>query len=67
MTCFDARCHLYRSLAEDDMAFGLWPSRAVADDRRVPQAQRQHGFLALARLQFLKLMGKPLLVEVFQG
>jgi transformation/transcription domain-associated protein len=58
MRCFDALCHLYRSLAEDDMAFGLWHRRAVADDTRVPLAQRQHGFLALAQLQFLELMGK---------
>lgn len=58
MRCFDALCHLYRSLAEDDMAFGLWHRRTAADDTRVALALRQHGFLAQAQLQFLELMGR---------
>ena len=58
MRCFDALCHLYRSLAEDDMAFGLWHRRAMADDTRMALALRQHGFLAPAQLQFLELMGR---------
>ncbi|KAL4439666.1 hypothetical protein ABPG75_002667 [Micractinium tetrahymenae] len=58
MRCFDALCHLYRALAEDDMAFGLWHRRAAADDTRVALALRQHGFLTQAQLQFLELMGR---------
>lgn len=58
MRCFDALCHLYRALAEDDMAFGLWHRRAIADDTRVALALGQHGFLAQAQLQFLELMGR---------
>lgn len=58
MRCFDALCHLYKSLAEDDMAFGLWHRRAIADDTRVALALGQHGFLAQAQLQFLELMGR---------
>ena len=58
MRCFDALCHLYRSLAEEDMAFGLWHRRAIADDTRVALALRQHGFLKQAQLQFLELMGR---------
>ena len=58
MRCFDALCHLYRSLAEEDMAFGLWHRRAIADDTRVALALRQHGFLTQAQLQFLELMGR---------
>ena len=58
MRCFDALCHLYRALAEDDMAFGLWHRRAVADDTRVALALAQHGSLVQAQLQFLELMGR---------
>ena len=58
MRCFDALCHLYRSLAEEDMAFGLWHRRAAADDTRMALALRQHGFLAQAQQQFLELMGR---------
>lgn len=58
MRCFDALCHLYRALAEDDMAFGLWHRRAAADETRVALALRQHGFLTQAQLQFLELMGR---------
>ena len=58
MRCFDALCHLYRALAEDDMAFGLWHRRALADDTRVALALGQHGFLTQAQLQFLELMGR---------
>jgi transformation/transcription domain-associated protein len=38
MRCFDALCHLYRSLAEDDMAFGLWHRHVAAADTRVALA-----------------------------
>ena len=58
MRCFDALCHLYRSLAEEDMAFGLWHRRAAAEDTRMALALRQHGFLAQAQQQFLELMGR---------
>lgn len=58
MRCFDALCHLYRALAEEDMAFGLWHRRAVADDTRIALALGQHGFLVQAQLQFLELMGR---------
>lgn len=58
MRCFDALCHLYRALAEDDMAFGLWHRRALADETRVALALGQHGFLTQAQLQFLELMGR---------
>lgn len=58
MRCFDALCHLYHALGEDDMAFGLWHRRAAADDTRVALALRQHGFLTQAQLQFLELMGR---------
>ena len=58
MRCFDALCHLYRSLSEDDMAFGLWHRRAMAEDTRVALALRQHGFLTQAQSHFLELMGR---------
>lgn len=58
MRCFDALCQLYRSLAEDDMAFGLWHRRASADDTRVALAMQQHGFLTQAQTHFLELMGR---------
>jgi transformation/transcription domain-associated protein len=58
MRCFDALCHLYRALAEEDMAFGLWHRRAAADDTRIALALGQHGFLVQAQLQFLELMGR---------
>jgi transformation/transcription domain-associated protein len=58
MRCFDALCNLYRALAEDDMAFGLWHRRAISEDTRVALALRQHGFLTQAQLQFLELMGR---------
>ena len=43
--CFDALAELYSMLNEEDVLFGLWKRRGVADETRAALSCIQHGLL----------------------
>lgn len=49
---------MYSELGEEDVMFGLWKRRCVAEDTRLALGQLQHGYLEDAQNTLLDALGK---------